>query len=159
MAAGPGRDHFNVVPEACSFTLERRFKPEEDLAVEKARLFSLLDTLREEGIRLDVDVLQEGYSCGVAEDHPAAQAVAETAAAVTGERPTFEMCPGILEIRWYARRGIPALAYGPGRLDVAHGPHEAVELERLYQHTVVYALAAHRWLNLYAERAWPVHPV
>ncbi len=148
-----GGTNFNVVPDVCSFTLERRFNPEEDLAAEKARLFAVLDEMRARGIRLDVEVLQEGYSCGVAEDHPAAQALADTAAAVAGARPTFEMCPGILEIRWYARRGIPAFAYGPGRLEVAHGPNEAVELEHVYQHTVIYALAAHRLLQQYAE--WP----
>lgn len=151
-----GGTNFNVVPDMCSFTVERRFNPEEDLAVERARLFSLFDGLRAQGIRLDVDVLQEGYSCGVAEDHPAAEALAETVAEVTGQRPAFEMCPGILEIRWYARRGIPAFAYGPGRLEVAHGPHEAVALERVYQHTVIYALAAHRLLNHYAAHPWPI---
>ncbi|MFN8483706.1 MAG: ArgE/DapE family deacylase [Anaerolineae bacterium] len=150
-----GGASFNVVPDVCSFTLERRFNPEEDLAVERARLFSLLDDMRAQGIRLDVDMLQEGYSCGVPEDHPAALALAETAETVTGQRPPFEMCPGILEIRWYARQGIPAFAYGPGRLEVAHGPHEAVELERVYQHTVIYALAAQRLLTLFADQPWP----
>ncbi|MFN8474729.1 MAG: ArgE/DapE family deacylase [Anaerolineae bacterium] len=151
-----GGTNFNVVPDVCSFTLERRFNPEEDLEVERARLFALFDDMRAQGIRLDVEVLQEGYSCGVPEDHPAAQAVAETAETVTGQRPTFEMCPGILEIRWYARKGIPAFAYGPGRLEVAHGPDEAVELDRVYQHTIIYALAAQRLLHCYAEQPWPI---
>jgi len=66
---------------------------------------------------------------------------------VVGKRPAFEMCPGILETRWYARKGIPAFAYGPGFLEVAHGPHEVVEIDHLYQHTVLYALAAARILS------------
>jgi hypothetical protein len=33
----------------------------------------------------------------------------------------LEICPGLLEIRLYAERGMPALAYGPGLLSVPTG--------------------------------------
>jgi succinyl-diaminopimelate desuccinylase len=82
----------------------------------------------------------------VSEDHPVAQALAETIQTVVGERPRFTMCPGLLEIRWYARKGIPAFAFGPGLLEVSHGPHEAITVERIYQHTLIYALTAARLL-------------
>jgi acetylornithine deacetylase/succinyl-diaminopimelate desuccinylase-like protein len=142
-----GGTNFNVVPEICAFTVERRFNPEEDLETEKARLFALFERLRQKGIKLEIDVLQQGYSSGIPEDHPIAAVLAETVEAVVGKRPAFEMCPGILETRWYARKGIPAFAYGPGFLEVAHGPHEVIEIERIYQHTVLYALAAARILS------------
>jgi acetylornithine deacetylase/succinyl-diaminopimelate desuccinylase family protein len=142
-----GGTNFNVVPDACTFTVERRFNPEEDLQTEKACLFALFEKLRQQGVPLEIDVLQEGPSCGIAADHPVARALAETAEAVTGKRPAFEMCPGLLETRWYARKGIPAFAYGPGFLEVAHGPNEVVEIERIYQHTLVYALMAARLLG------------
>jgi succinyl-diaminopimelate desuccinylase len=141
-----GGTNFNVVPEVCTFTVERRFNPEEDLETEKKRLFALFEQLQRQGINLEVEVLQEGCSSGVSEEHPVARALAETIEAVIGERPAFEMCPGILEIRWYAGKGIPAFAYGPGFLEVSHGPNEAVEIERIYQHTLLYALVAARLL-------------
>lgn len=141
-----GGTNFNVVPATCTFTLERRFNPEEDLATEKARLFELLEQCQRQGINLEVEILQEGYSSGVSEDHPVAQAIAATIQGVTGARPTFELCPGILETRWYARKGIPAFAYGPGFLELAHGPHESIKLDHLYQHTLIYALVAARLL-------------
>ena len=142
-----GGANFNVVPEACSFTVERRFNPEEDLATEKAALFALLDELRARGIALDTEILQEGFSSGVPEDHPVAKILADTIKGVVGDRPAFTMCPGILETRWYARKGIPAFAYGPGLLEVSHGPRETVEIERIYQHTLLYALVAARLLS------------
>jgi acetylornithine deacetylase/succinyl-diaminopimelate desuccinylase family protein len=142
-----GGTNFNAVPESCTFTVERRFNPEEDLQTEKARLFSMLEKLQEQGITMDVEVLQEAHSSGVSEDHPVARALAETVRSVIGEHPLFTMCPGLLETRWYARRGIPAFAYGPGLLEVSHGPDEAIEIERLYQHTLIYALAAARLLS------------
>jgi len=143
-----GGTNFNVVPERCSFTLERRFNPEEDFDAEKARLLEVLDEQRRRGIGLEVEILQECQSSGVAEDQPAARILASTIEAVTGRRPAFEMCPGSLEIRWYARQGIPAFAYGPGRLEVAHGPEERVELAEVYRHTLIYALYA---LNLLGD--------
>jgi succinyl-diaminopimelate desuccinylase len=142
-----GGTNFNVVPERCSFTVERRFNPEEDFDTEKAKLFGVLDGLRRRGIELEVEILQECRSSGVSEDHPVALALADTIAQVMGQRPAFEMCPGSLEIRCYAHQGIPAFAYGPGLLEVAHGPRESVELEQIYRHTLIYALYA---LNLLA---------
>jgi succinyl-diaminopimelate desuccinylase len=142
-----GGTNFNVVPDSCTFTVERRFNPEEDLEAEKAKLLALFDDVRREGIPLDVEIIQEGRSCGVSEDHPVARALAECAEAVTGKRPDFEMCPGLLETRWYARHGIPAFAYGPGLLEVAHGPHETIEIDRIYQYTIIYALTAARLLE------------
>jgi acetylornithine deacetylase/succinyl-diaminopimelate desuccinylase family protein len=142
-----GGANFNVVPERCTFTVERRFNPEESLATEKTRLLACLDAFRRQGVDLEVKVLQEGDSSGVPDDHPIARLLAETIEAVTGRRPAFAMCPGILETRWYARKGIPAFAYGPGCLEVSHGPDEAIEIERIYQHALLYALAATRLLG------------
>jgi acetylornithine deacetylase/succinyl-diaminopimelate desuccinylase family protein len=141
-----GGTNFNVVPDTCTFTVERRFNPEEDLETEKAQLFKVFEKVRQQGIELETHVLQEGPSCGIDAAHPVALALAETAEAVTGKRPAFEMCPGLLETRWYARKGIPAFAYGPGFLEVAHGPNELVDIDRIYQHTLTYALVAARLL-------------
>ncbi len=141
-----GGTNFNVVPERCAFTLERRFNPEEDFAQEKGRLLEVLDAARRRGIRLEVETLQEIQSSGVSEAEPAARALGEVIESVLGAAPSFEMCPGSLEIRWYIQRGIPAFAFGPGLLEVSHGPGEYVQIERIYQHTLVYALYALRML-------------
>jgi acetylornithine deacetylase/succinyl-diaminopimelate desuccinylase-like protein len=54
----------------------------------------------------------------------------------------FETCPGLLEIRFYVARGIPAFAYGPGLLSVAHGPSEYVDLRKMIECAAIYALTA-----------------
>ena len=53
------------------------------------------------------------------------------------------MCPGLLETRWYAQRGIPAYAYGPGALEVAHQADEHVEIPRLLRAVEIYVRTAH----------------
>ena len=134
--------NFNVVPEACWFTVDRRINPEEDLQTEKQRLFSVFEEMRAAGVNLEVETLQEGSACGVSQDTPLAKALAQSIHQVTGRAPEFEMCPGLLEIRFYAQRGIPALAYGPGLLTVSHGPNEFVPIDCIVQCASIYALAA-----------------
>jgi acetylornithine deacetylase/succinyl-diaminopimelate desuccinylase family protein len=137
-----GGDNFNVVPGEFSFTVDRRINPEEDLEVEKQRLLALLESFKKDGIDLDIEILQEGESSGISEATPLAQALTKNVEAITGRRPEFEMCPGLLEIRLYAQKGVPAFAYGPGLLSVSHGPDEFVEIENMYRCTAIYALTA-----------------
>jgi len=141
-----GGTNFNAVPAECSFTLDRRINPEEDLAVEKNRLLSEIARQKRAGIDLSFEVLQEGESSASSEDSPVARALSDSIVEVQHRAPLFEMCPGLLETRFYAGRGIPAYAYGPGLLSVSHGPHEYVETESILKCAGVYALTAIRLL-------------
>ena len=134
--------NFNLVPDSCWFTIDRRINPEEDLSVEKRRLLTVVEEVRDSGVDLEVEMLQEGASCGVAEGGPVARALARSIEQITGCAAPFEMCPGLLEIRFYAERGIPAFAYGPGLLTVSHGPNEFVPIDRIVECAGVYALTA-----------------
>jgi succinyl-diaminopimelate desuccinylase len=137
-----GGANFNVVPEQCWFTVDRRINPEENLDEEKAKLLGVLEQCQQEGIPLEWDVLQEGRSAASGDDESAAKALSDSVQAVTGQAPPFEMCPGLLETRFYATRGIPAYAYGPGLLSVAHGPNEYVDMRKVIESAAIYALTA-----------------
>lgn len=139
--------NFNIVPDECSLTLERRINPEEDFTTEKAALFNLLRRFQKKGINLEIETLQEGESAGITSDHYAARALAENIKRITGSRPQFRMCPGLLEIRYYIKRGIPAFAYGPGLLSVSHSPDEYVPVENIYNCAAIYALTAAQLLS------------
>jgi acetylornithine deacetylase/succinyl-diaminopimelate desuccinylase family protein len=134
-------NNFNVVPASCSFTIDRRINPEEDLETEKRRL---IDVICATGADLEIDIFQEGAAAGTPEDAPAGRALAAAVHEVTGTEPRFEMCPGLLETRFYASRGIPAFAYGPGLLTVSHGPNEFVPVDRIVECAAIYASAAAR---------------
>jgi succinyl-diaminopimelate desuccinylase len=142
-----GGANFNVVPEECWFTIDRRINPEEDFDEEKARLLGVLESCRREGIPLEWEIFQEGRSSACREEDPLGIALARSVRAVTGEGPRFEMCPGLLEIRFYAALGIPAYAYGPGLLSVAHGPNEYVDLRRMTDCAAIYGLTALEMLH------------
>jgi len=142
-----GGTNFNAVPAESSFTIDRRINPEENLSVEKNRLLGILQRLRRGGIELETEILQEGNSVAVEETQPLARALAGSIREITRRAPRFEMCPGLLETRFYARQKIPALAFGPGLLSVSHGPNEFVSLCEMEHCGAVYALTAARLLH------------
>jgi succinyl-diaminopimelate desuccinylase len=137
-----GGTNFNVVPESSSFTVDRRLNPEEDLEREKQRLLAAIERGARGRIRYEVEVLQEASASGSEESAPLGQALARSIRTVTGRDAQFELCPGLLEIRFYAERGMPAYAYGPGLLTLSHGPDEYVSIDRIDECARIYALTA-----------------
>jgi len=137
-----GGTNFNVVPESCWFTIDRRTNPEENLAEEKARLINALKECQRRGIPLEWEILQEGNSASTDEEEASGRALAQAIQEITGKPAVFELCPGLLETRFYAAQRIPSYAYGPGLLSVAHGPNEYVDLRRVTECAAIYALTA-----------------
>ena len=137
-----GGTNFNVVPECCWFTVDRRINPEEDFETEKDRLIAFLTSANDSICKTDWEILQEGQSSSTPADTLLGIALAKNIEATTGTAPRFEMCPGLLETRFYASRGIPAYAYGPGLLTVSHGPNEFVPVNNVFACADIYALTA-----------------
>jgi succinyl-diaminopimelate desuccinylase len=137
--AGAGAG-FNVVPGSAWFSVDRRFNPEEELEQEVERLTGMIAAAADAaGADVEVDVLQAQPSGSTDEAHPAARTLAACVEAVEGAAPAFRLCPGVLETRWYSQLGIPAFAYGGGRLDVSHGPHEYIDEAAMRNCAAVYA--------------------
>jgi acetylornithine deacetylase/succinyl-diaminopimelate desuccinylase-like protein len=144
--------NFNVVPDRCIFTVDRRMNPEEDFERERDTLLEVFDDARRAGIRVDVEVFQEGRPSGTPDSAPLGRALAAHVREVTGRAARFEMCPGLLEIRFYAEQGMPAYAYGPGLLSVSHGPNEYVHVDRIVECAKIYARTAATVLEPDQER-------
>jgi succinyl-diaminopimelate desuccinylase len=136
-----GGANFNVVPGEFSFTIDRRITPAEDFQREKQKLRAFLNAALPGAA---IEVFQEGASASTPPNGPLAQALAESVHQVTKKRPKIEALHGLLETRFYAAQGIPALAYGPGLLTVSHGPNEFVPVRNIEQCAEIYALTALR---------------
>jgi len=132
--------NFNVTPDVCSFTIDRRINPEENLEDEKRRLHDPLEGF-------EIETLQEEPAAATSAQDPLGLILSRNIASVTGKAPAFEMCPGLLETRFYAARGIPAFAYGPGLLTVSHGPNEFVPIPNITRCAAIYALTAAEMLR------------
>ena len=140
--AGAGAG-FNAVPGSAWFSVDRRFNPEEELDEELERLTDMVvEAAGAAGAQVEIDVLQRQPSGSTDEAHPAARALAGCIAAVEGAAPAFRLCPGVLDTRWYSQLGIPAFAYGGGRLDISHGPGEYIDEAAMRRCAAVYALFA-----------------
>ena len=140
--AGAGAG-FNVVPGSAWFSVDRRFNPEEQLNEELARLTAVIEqAANAAGANVDIEVLQAQPSGSTDPDDAAAQTLARCVEAVEAAGATFQLCPGVLETRWYSQLGIPAFAYGGGRLDVSHGPDEHIDEGAMRRCAAVYALFA-----------------
>ena len=94
-----------------------------------------------------MEVIQEGESSATDTDSALGRALSDSIEEVIENRPSFELCPGLLETRFYSQRGMPALAFGPGILSVSHGPNEYVEVKRLLECAEIYALTALKLLE------------
>ncbi len=132
--------NFNVTPDFYSFTIDRRLNPEEDLEEEKRRLREALEGF-------EVEVLQEESAAATSADARLGIILSRHIESLAGKTPSFEMCPGLLETRFYAAHGIPAYAYGPGLLTVSHGPNEFVPIGNIAQCAAIYALTAAEMLG------------
>jgi succinyl-diaminopimelate desuccinylase len=140
--AGAGAG-FNVVPGSAWFSVDRRFNPEEQLDEELARLTDTIEAAASAaGADVEIEVLQAQPSGSTDQAHPAALTLARCVEAVEGSGASFRLCPGVLDTRWYSQVGIPAFAYGGGRLEISHGPDEYIDEAAMRRCAAVYAMFA-----------------
>jgi len=139
--------NFNVVPDKAYFTIDRRINPEEKLTDAKLELMEVFQEAVERGINIETELIQEGESSVADPGSPLAVALKDSVSAVKGRIPAFELCPGLCEIRFFNEQGIPAYAYGPGLLEVSHGPEEYVKIPDLLDCTDIFIRTALRLLG------------
>ncbi len=133
---------FNVVPDRAFFTIDRRINPEENLEVSKQEIMKIINEHRAQGKKINVEIVQEGESSSARQDSKVALALHQSILDVTGITAGFELCPGLLETRFFNNKGIPAYAYGPGLLEVSHGPDEFVNISDILDCTKIYVFTA-----------------
>jgi succinyl-diaminopimelate desuccinylase len=138
---------YNVVPDRAFFTIDRRINPEESLDEAKKELMCLLENYKKKGIEIEVRILQEGESSAAETKAPLASALRETVRDVTGKIPCSELSPGLVEIRFFNKRGIPGFAYGPGLLEVSHRADEYIRISDILNCAKIYSLTAVRLLT------------
>jgi succinyl-diaminopimelate desuccinylase len=109
----------NVVPDACSFVVNRRFAP--SLSLDEARV-------EVEQLLHGADEIEIVTSSPAAPPNLDAPLVAEIVGTLDlAVRPKL----GWTDVARFAAAGIPALNYGPGDPGVAHTAHEHVDRESL----------------------------
>jgi acetylornithine deacetylase/succinyl-diaminopimelate desuccinylase family protein len=138
---------FHTVPDTAWFTIDRRFNPEESLEDAKKEIIDLLQEQKSKGIDLSYEILQEGESSLSDAEGILAKALSSSILDVTGTAPRFELCPGLLECRFFSKHGIPSYSYGPGLLEVSHGPAEFVEIAAVLDYVKIFTILGNTFFD------------
>jgi succinyl-diaminopimelate desuccinylase len=151
-AEGHGGLPSPLVADRCRMVIDRRFLIEEDLAEVKAELVAILDQLRHDrpGFSYRIRDVMEVLPCLTDCSAPVVRAVAMAIERVLRRRPELVCSPGTYDQKHVVRIGHleDCIAYGPGRLELAHQPDEYVEIDDLVTSAKVMAAAALRLLGV-----------
>jgi succinyl-diaminopimelate desuccinylase len=136
-----GGTRTNVVPDACTVTIDRRLVPAERLEDATAELEQLIDGRAE----LVWDHRSPAFE--TAADHWLVTEAQKAVAAVRGSAPPVSGLRGASDAWLYAQgAGIPTILIGPGEVDQAHIADESASVSLLRESVDVYYELARRLL-------------
>jgi succinyl-diaminopimelate desuccinylase len=139
----PGLPSPNV-PDSCRLTIDRRFLLEEDVGEVKGEVRAILERLKRERPKFDYELrdVMEVLPTMTERGAPVVKAIAEGIRAVFGREPAYVISPGTYDQKHVARIGHlhDCIAYGPGRLDLAHRPDEWVGIADMVEAAKVMAI-------------------
>ena len=141
----PGGWQTPAVPDRCTAIFDRRFIHEESFDDVRAEIVQLLEA---QGVAYELKDLMRVDPLIGSQDTELARAAATAIRDVLNEEPSFTVSPGTYDQKHVVRRaGIQeCIAYGPGRLILAHQPDEYVAIADLIAAAKVTALLTLRLL-------------
>jgi acetylornithine deacetylase len=146
---------YGVYPGVAEFQADVRTLPGMTRRQLQADLERCLEGIRREdpGLRVELEFEQPPMDwiapTEVPADHPFVLLLLGAAERVLGRRPQLSAFPGGTDASKYQGvAGIPTIpSFGPGWLDLAHGPNECVGVDAIVHAAKVYALAAQAYLT------------
>lgn len=123
----------NIVPAACSFTVDRRVPADEDIdAAETAFREVVSEAAADAGVTVDVDRVLRAQPYRFSADDAHVRAVADNAEAILGREVPVRGTQGFTDARFFAANGADCVHFGPGDGDShAHGADESVALDQV----------------------------
>jgi len=135
-----GGSNFNVVPENCWFTIDRRINPEEDLATEKAKFLTFWKAASAREFLWSGRFYRRAFS-RMRRGVPLGKALYRSIRTVTGEAPRLSCARGCWKFVSTPRReSQPTPTVRPALCCAC--PNEYVDLRKVIETAGVYALTA-----------------
>ena len=132
----------NVIPDRCSFAVDRRMLPGETEEQVLAELEAAIGPVRErrEGITVDVSLRPGAWNpYTISLDEPVAVAAVQAARKVLGCEPVVGYKAACTDAsHLVTRAGIPTVLFGPGNQQLSHKPDERVAVDALVTGVEVY---------------------
>lgn len=132
----------NVIPDRCTFSVDRRMLPEETEAQVLAELESAIVPVCEGREAVDVEVAVrpgcwDPYT--ISPEEPVAVAAVDAARDVLGHDPEVSYKAACTDAsHLVTRAGIPTVLLGPGNERLSHKPDERISVEALVAGTAIY---------------------
>jgi succinyl-diaminopimelate desuccinylase len=135
-----------AVPDRCTAIFDRRFIHEESFDAVRTEIVRLLDA---QGVAYELRDLMRVDPLLLSADAELPKTAGQAIRDVLGKEPSFVASPGTFDQKHVVRRaGIrECIAYGPGRLVLAHQPDENVAVADLIASAKVMALLTLRLFN------------
>jgi len=139
----------NIIPERCSFSIDRRMMPGETSQSVRREIEEVLGKYSSDGIHCEVRITHEGWDpYAIDPSSPWVKGLCESVEEVTGQFPQIKGKAGCTDASHLYHHGkIPSVCFGPGLEDLAHKANERVALEKVVQAAKVYAFSAVKLLN------------
>ena len=114
----------NMVPDACTVSVNHRFAPDRDAQ-------AAFDHVREvfAGLDVELDLVDVAAGARPGLDLPAARAFVEAVGPVSGAAPRAKL--GWTDVARFSALGVPAVNFGPGDPLLAHADDERVPVAQL----------------------------
>ncbi len=131
----------NVVPDSCSFTIDRRFLPEENVEQVKKEVISVIDKLnkKDPALKAKVTVLAEEDSVASDESSKLFTVFKKSVRKVLNKQPKCALLSGATDIRFIIRKGIPCVGYTVDGASSNHCDNEFVYIKSLVNTTKILA--------------------
>lgn len=141
----------NVVPERCVFEVDVRTLPEFPLEAIRGVLEEAIARVQgKRGFSFDCTITQSIPHLPpsrVSRELKVVELLSRSIAEVPGEIPTFAPFPASCEASFLLEAGIPAVIFGPGRIEEAHSANEFVSVTDIVAAGRIYSLLALRVLG------------
>ncbi len=141
----------NVVPESCMFEIDVRTLPHFPLEEMRAILEKAIEEVRKErNLEFEYTLTQSIPHLPpskVSRELQIVDLLSRSIAEIPGEIPTFSPFPASCEASFLVEAGIPALIFGPGKIEEAHSANEFVSITDIVAAGRIYALLALRVLG------------
>ncbi|MEM4748828.1 MAG: M20 family metallopeptidase [Thermosphaera sp.] len=129
----------NIVPGQVGFSIDRRLIIEENSNDVIRELKEFVESAsRNLNIDVQFEVVERSNPVYVDENHPYLTMLFKAIKETLNVEPSKSICVGGLDLKYYLAKGIPAVAYGPGEVSMAHKANEYVSLQNLYDIIKVY---------------------
>lgn len=131
----------NVIPDRCSFTLDRRLLPSETVEEATEQIRQAIATAIEPGASFELQLVKAWPPVLMDAGHPLVQTLIRAFERVHGYSPEVRGKAGSTDGSFiWGLAGIPVVLYGPGPVHLAHAADEYVEVQSLVRAEQVYTL-------------------